>query len=31
MKLVNLAKLAKQNPQKLKDEAAKLKVLFDVE
>ena len=30
-KLVNLAKLAKQNPQKLKDEAAKLKVLFDVE
>lgn len=27
-KLVNLAKLAKQNPQKLADEAAKLKALF---
>ena len=30
-KLVNLVKLAKQNPQKLKDEATKLKVIFGVE
>ncbi len=30
-KLVNLAKLAKQNPQKLKDEAVKLKAIFGVE
>ena len=30
-KLANLVKLAKQNPRKLKDEAAKLELLFDAE